>query len=505
MAAILGVKMTMEDQALLREFAEAGSEPAFCQLVERHVNLVYSTARRRLGDVHRAQDVAQQVFVLLARKASRLPARVMLAGWLYRTTCHVASELRRREARHQHRVQQAAAAMNTESSDDAWHEIEPRLDEAMALLSETDRDAVVLRFFENKSLREVGAALGVSDDAAQKRLSRAVERLRSLLSPRDRPLTGSALVAALAAGAIQSAPTGLATTLAAGALSHALLIPSTSIALMSWTSLKPVIAATTILAAGTALVVQTTRLNALRQANTELQTRAQQAERTAETARDEAARAARAADNDPRTTELARLRAELTALRRTQSEAAAENARLREAMAQVNRDLQSQPARSETPGDPAPEAMQTLGRARLNYGRHWALACILFAEEHGGRMPATLAEAASFFGDPETSDMPDTVVDPRTQTFVVSTRNAGVTNLTLLRPDQFEITYHGALEQAPDPARTIIIREKEPFPALGQGGLMRTYIFADGHTEIYRAPEGNFAAWERERGLTATP
>lgn len=495
----------MDDHALLREFAATGSEPAFRQLVERHVNLVYSTARRRLGDVHRAQDAAQQVFVLLARKAAQLPHGVVLAGWLYRTACHVASEVLRRETRHQQRLQHAAVAMSTGTSPDPWSEIEPRLDQAMAQLSEADRDAVVLRYFEDKSLREVGLALGVSEDAAQKRLSRAVEKLRGLLSSSKQPLTGSALVAALATGAVQSAPTGLAATLTAGALSQALLVPSTSIALMSWTSLKPVITATTILATGAGLVVQSVRLNTAQQAKTELVARVEQAENAANAAREEGARAVRAVENDPRAVELARVRAELAALRRQANESAAENARLRDAMAQVNRDLHAQMAATEPPEDPELEAVKTVGIAKLNYGKQWALACILFAQEHGGRMPVTFAEAAPFFGGTTGSDVPNTVADQRAQTFVVSNQNAGATNLTLLRPDQFEITYQGVLDQISNPAMTVIIREKEPFSVPGREGLSRTYVFADGHSEIHRAANGDFTAWERERGLLAHP
>ncbi len=492
----------MDDVALLREFVEAGSEPAFRQLVDRHVNLVYSTARRRLGDPHLAQDVAQQVFIRLVRKAARLPRGVVVAGWLYRTTCHVAAETVRRETRHQRHLAEAADAMNTENATGVWHEIEPLLDAAMTHLDHADRDAIVLRYFENKSLREVGAALGVSDDAAQKRLSRALEKLRRRLATRERPLTVSSLVAALAAGAVQSAPSGLAAVLSGAALSQAVVAPSIALTIMSWTTLKSVVTATAVLAAGTTIGLQTVRLQTATRERAQLLTRAEAAEQEAQAARSAAARAAQAAESDPRTVELARLRAEVTALRRQYNETATENARLKEAMLAVNRNLEAQAREVEE--DPEREALKTVGIAKLNYGKHWALAFHLFAGEHNDRLPATFEEAAAFFGTAGSLDSPGTVADPRTQTFVISTQSGGVTNLTLLKPEQFEITHQGLMSQITDPANTIIIREKEPFSAGDQPGLVRTYVFADGHTEIHRAPDGDFTAWEQQRGLTAS-
>jgi len=200
----------MNDHELLQSYLRGGSQAAFAQLVERHVNLVYSAAHRLVRDVHLAQDVTQQVFTLLARKAERLGRDTILSAWLYRAARHVACETVRREGRRHCREQLAAEAMSQSVPDDPWREVQPLLDEAMADLSAADHDAVVLRYFENKSLKEVGEALGSSEDAAQKRVARALDRLRMNLTQRGVTVSVTALAAAVSGGAVQSSPAGLA-------------------------------------------------------------------------------------------------------------------------------------------------------------------------------------------------------------------------------------------------------------------------------------------------------
>ena len=152
-----------DDRQLLQQYADEGSEAAFGELVARYVNLVYSAALRRTGgDAHLAQDVAQLVFTDLARKAGSLPKDVVLSGWLHRASRFAAAQLMRTEHRRQAREQEAATmnALESEPTPD-WRDIRPLLDEALDALGDGDRDALLLRFFEQRSLAEVGRAIGV--------------------------------------------------------------------------------------------------------------------------------------------------------------------------------------------------------------------------------------------------------------------------------------------------------------------------------------------------------
>ena len=166
-------------------------------------------------------NVAQEVFVLLARKARRMGSDTILSAWLYRAARHLASETAPREGRRRHREQLAVETMSQSTPDAAWQQIEPLLDEAMANLSAADHDAVVLRYFECRSLREVGAALGSSEDAAQKRVARALERLRATLARLGVTVSVTALAVAVTNGAVQSAPAGLAVSVASASLAAA--------------------------------------------------------------------------------------------------------------------------------------------------------------------------------------------------------------------------------------------------------------------------------------------
>jgi RNA polymerase sigma factor (sigma-70 family) len=211
-----------ETNQLLRDYSQNGSEPAFRELVGRYVDLVYSTALRRAGgDAQLAQDIVQTVFADLARKARSLPRDVMLGGWLHHHTIFVASNFLRGERRRQNRERQAIE-MNAlqENSDAVWKQLAPVLDEAIDRLSAPDRDAILLRFFEQRDLRAVGSALGISEDAAQKRVSRAIEKLRELVGSRG-AISVVLLTTLLAAQSVISAPAGLAASASAMALAGA--------------------------------------------------------------------------------------------------------------------------------------------------------------------------------------------------------------------------------------------------------------------------------------------
>src|SRR5258705_7609845 len=172
------------DVQLLREYAEDGNEGAFRELVVRHTDLVYSAALRQVASPDLARDVAQSVFTDLARKARSLAqsdnGRDSLVGWLYRGTRFAAlnqlREERRRHARERQIMEQFEQPSGTAND---WDRIRPTLDEVLAELSDEDREAVLMRFFQDRDFRAIGASLGISDDAAQKRVSRALEKLRA--------------------------------------------------------------------------------------------------------------------------------------------------------------------------------------------------------------------------------------------------------------------------------------------------------------------------------------
>ncbi len=210
-----------EAPTLLAEYVKRGSEKAFRELVARYTNLVYSTALRLVdGDAHAAQDIAQTVFVDLARKAPNLSADVSLGGWLHRHTCFVAATALRGQRRRQAR-ERTAVAMNTQEDHSASNlaALAPELDEAINQLPADDRAAIILRFFEQLDFRAIGAQLGSSDDAARMRVNRAVEKLHEMLKGQGVTLSVAAVGAALAAESVKAAPAGLASALASHALS----------------------------------------------------------------------------------------------------------------------------------------------------------------------------------------------------------------------------------------------------------------------------------------------
>jgi RNA polymerase sigma factor (sigma-70 family) len=265
-----------DDQQLLSRFAENRSEAAFGELVSRYVNLVYSTALRRTDfDAHLAQDVAQLVFTDLARKAPSLSRDVVLAGWLHRATLYAAGQLMRGDRRRRLREQEAAAMSALESQTNTdWQAIRPALDEALDKLNQTDRDALLLRFFEQRSLAEIGAALGTNEDAAGKRVRRALEKLRTMLMRRGITTTGVALSTVISAHAIQLAPAGLAASLATSALTGAGAaagITTTLVKIMALTKTQLTIGGIVIAALTASLIVETTSQKALRRQNESMQ------------------------------------------------------------------------------------------------------------------------------------------------------------------------------------------------------------------------------------------
>ncbi|HYG35144.1 MAG TPA: sigma-70 family RNA polymerase sigma factor [Clostridia bacterium] len=208
-----------ESQKLLADYVTDHSETAFRELVARYLDLVFSTALRLVdGDVHRAQDVTQTVFLDLARQAPRLSSDTMLGGWLHRDTCFVAAKLMRGERRRQIREMQAAELITANRDDNDLAQIAPVLDQAINELADADRKAILLRFYERLDLQAVGAALGSSENAAQKRVSRALEELRSRLKHHGVSLSATLLATTLASEAASAAPVGLVATISNSAI-----------------------------------------------------------------------------------------------------------------------------------------------------------------------------------------------------------------------------------------------------------------------------------------------
>jgi RNA polymerase sigma factor (sigma-70 family) len=217
------------DSALLEQFAKNESEEAFTEIVRRHIGLVHSVALRHTQNAQHAEEITQAVFIILARKASSLGPKSILSGWLYHTARLTAANFQRAEFRRVRREQEVfmQSPGHDEQIQSAWRELSPLLEEAMSKLGTTDRDAIVLRFFENKSLREVGTAMGMEERAAQKRVARGLEKLRAFFSKRGLTLSVVVIGGTIAANSVQAAPATLVTTVAATAVKSTTAAAST--------------------------------------------------------------------------------------------------------------------------------------------------------------------------------------------------------------------------------------------------------------------------------------
>ncbi|HVU34034.1 MAG TPA: TonB family protein [Opitutaceae bacterium] len=328
-----------EDPELLHAYAESRSQPAFAEFVRRHIDFVYGCAVRRVGgDTHYAEDVAQQVFVAAARDAGRLAGHPVITGWLYTATRNAAAQLVRSERRRHARETEAQAMAQTDGPVPGsidWERLRPVLDDALDRLGETDRRAVLLRYFEGKSYAEVGSRLNLGENSARMRVDRALDKLSAILARRGMTSTAAALAAALAAQPGLAAPAGLAATVTTAAFAGSAAggsIAAAFTAFMSLTKVQVAITGVLAVAGTTGFVLQA-------------QTNARLTEEVAALRQENAA--------------LAPLRQENLELRRTQAEAASlrhdttEFARLGTEVAGLQRQLRTVAVQQAAAGGPA--------------------------------------------------------------------------------------------------------------------------------------------------------
>jgi RNA polymerase sigma factor (sigma-70 family) len=217
------------DDDLLERFMRDESDEAFAGIVERYINLVYSVALRHTANPHYSQEITQAVFIILARRAGSIGHRTVLAGWLYSAARLTAANFMRSEIRRSRREHEVFMQSIAEESppQPIWLELSPLLEAAMSQLKPVDRDALVLRFFENKSLPEVGKALGIEERAAQKRVGRALEKLRRFFAKRGVVATVSVIATEISVHSIRAAPIGLSKTITVTAIKASAVTGST--------------------------------------------------------------------------------------------------------------------------------------------------------------------------------------------------------------------------------------------------------------------------------------
>jgi RNA polymerase sigma factor (sigma-70 family) len=252
------------DAELLTRYAKDGAEDAFAEVARRHIDAVYSTALRRVGgDTHIAEDVAQEVFVALARQAAQLADHPALLGWLYTTARNIAVSVVRRERRrktHELEAQNMQEALTKGRPEPDWNAVSPLLENSLDELTEPDRSALLLRFFGRHTFAQIGSMLQLTEDAARKRVDRALDRLHERLARKGVASSGAALAVALANHAVAAAPTGLAASIAGAAVAApptALAVGASALGIMQSTHLIVGVGLVMIAALGTAFYEST--------------------------------------------------------------------------------------------------------------------------------------------------------------------------------------------------------------------------------------------------------
>jgi uncharacterized protein (TIGR03435 family) len=253
--------MPKPDNLLIAEFNTQRSEEAFAALVQQHVNLVFATALRQVGERGAAEEITQSVFVALAQSSGKLGSHPTIAGWLHRATVNKSREWLRSELRRRHRERVAVNLQSVEAEGDSvWSALTPLLDEALLELPESDRLAVIMRFMEGHTFHELGSALGIGEDAARKRINRCLDRLTGFFRRHGFAVEGTSLISLPS----QAAPMGLAASATAAGVAAAHSAASTPVLtlirgafkLSAWTKAQTasVVGTGVLLAAGTVTV-----------------------------------------------------------------------------------------------------------------------------------------------------------------------------------------------------------------------------------------------------------
>lgn len=481
--------MSQTDLQLLEDYARDNSEEAFRELVQRYLNLVFSAALRQVRNIHLAEEVAQCAFLELARQAKGLAPDTVLSAWLYEVTRRKAIDVIRRESRRQAREELAQEMIAMNATENDWSQIEPLLDEGMMALEERDRTIVLLRYFQKKSFREVGEVLKINEEAARKRVGRAVEALREFFAQRGVKASVSGIAVAVTANSVQAAPLGLGV-----AITSAAILSGKTIATAATAATTKAIVMTTLQKAIIGAAITSTAAFGVYQARESANWRAQ-----AQTLQERVPNAEQLAQLSQQRDDLA---GQLAALREENGrlkQGSGELLKLRGEVGVLKKQLATRQPSVREKGNPAPqpgektitaeEELKQQSIAKLNYARNWVLALVLYAEQNQGRYPTNLEQADSFL--PEEARVESRL---KPGEFLPGTPKYGLT------PERYELTFNGAVNEISNPSQAIVLREKEPWQG-EDGKWLRAYGFADGHTEIHKAGENGFEAWEAARGL----
>ncbi len=462
------------DIELLQQYVRDGSEEAFAALVERHVNLVYSAALRKTSNPEAAEEIAQAVFTLLARKAVGLSQRTILSGWLYQTARLTAAHFLRTEMRRMRREQEAfMQSLSNEPESEDWKQIAPVLEDAMGSLGTRDRDVLVLRFFERKSFQEVGAAVGASENAAKKQVAYALEKLRKDFSRRGISWTTAGIAAGISAYSVQAAPANLVLATVAVALAEGGATSTSTTALlkgalniMAWTKAQTGIVGAIIVASVVApFIFQHQAQAKLRENDDALQKQSEQLSASRAEHDRLSVTAANSALSQQQLSDLQKLRAAVGPLQQQAKE-----------IAQLRSENQQLRARTGQDKPKTPMQIKEEAVAKLNYARNWVVGFYQFAEAHQGQFPTNFDQAAAFLPD-KLKNQPD------------------------VSSDQFEIVFQGSPSSLNKPQDIIALREKESWNAGASshppGQWAKIYTFADGHSEIHHEVNNNFDDYEK--------